>query len=244
MTSITINEKVKKGLKDFLRKNRDAELVAAYLFFIETTLHLQPVLFSKERTIYRSSEQLIQRLEAEGKLWHQTEIKISFGQHSVNELTKKIYICPFSGKVFGDNTHPHPQDAIYDWVAKCPENTERVGGLPTKRFFVSEDPDVIKSYMPKHRPKEPIVKKVFSSAMSGKLFNSRHAVIEDFKRHYLKPLTLFEVQSQNRFSIDQELLHFLQDQLQEEKIAAFIEALSDDENEEFHPYIEQWVEME
>ena len=72
-----------------------------------------------------------------------TEIKIGQDTRSVNEQTKKIYICPFSGKVFGDNTHPNPQDAIYDWVSTCAENNERVGGLRVKRFFVSEDPEMI-----------------------------------------------------------------------------------------------------
>lgn len=72
---------------------------------------------------------------------------------------RKIYICPFTGKVFGDNTHPNPQDAIYDWVSKCPENKERLDGIKVKRFFVSEDPDVIKNYIQKRR--EPISKIVF-----------------------------------------------------------------------------------
>ena len=54
--------------------------------------------------------------QKEGKLWRETEIKIQVGQPSVNEDTQKIYICPFTGKVFGDNTHPNPQDAIYEPV--------------------------------------------------------------------------------------------------------------------------------
>jgi len=163
-----------------------------------------------------------------------------FGQQSVNEQTKKIYICPFTGKVFGDNTHPNPQDAIYDWVSQCPENTERVGGLRVKRFFVSEDPEVIKNYFTKI--KEPITKIVFSSAVTGKLFNSKAAVIADFLQNQLKSLTLAEVPNQNRFQIEEHFLAFIQNQLEESKIAAFVEAMSG--VEEFSSFIDQWLEEE
>lgn len=241
MSSI-INEKTKQKLRQFLNRNRDAELATVYLFFIESKFNLQPVLFAKEKKIFKDGKEVIERLEKEGALWHETEIKITFGHHSVNERTKRIYICPFCGKVFGDNTHPNPQDAIYEWVAKCPENHERVGGLKAKRFFVSEDPDVIKNYIPKQKPKGPLIKKVYSSALSGKLFNSKEAVIEDFKEHYLRPLTIGEVQNQNRFEIDADLLSFLQEQLQEGKVASFVEELAEDE--EFLPYVEKWIEAE
>jgi hypothetical protein len=142
--------------------------------------------------------------------------------------------------VFGDNTHPNPQDAIYDWVSKCPENQERVNGLRVKRFFVSDDPEVIQSYAAKSKVKEPIKKIVFSSVLSGKLFGSKEGVIQDFKKNYLKPLSLIEVQNQNRFSIEEHFLSFIQDQLAEDKIATFVEALA--EFEEFEPFIAQWVE--
>ncbi len=129
MTKVVITEEQKRVLEEFLEENRPAELLNTYICFIENKFNLHPVLFPKEKMIYQSPEDLIKLLEKEGKLWHETEIKIGFGNLSVNEQTRKIYICPFTGKVFGDNTHPNPQDAIYDWVSKCPENTERVGGL-------------------------------------------------------------------------------------------------------------------
>ncbi len=241
--AIVITDEQKKVLERFLDENRPAELINTYLCFVEHKFNLQPVLFPKEKSIYQSTEDLVRLLENEGKLWHETEIKIGFGQASVNEETKKIYICPFTGKVFGDNTHPNPQDAIYDWVSKCPENTERVGGLRVKRFFVSEDPEVIKSYADKTRSKkEPIKKVVYSSVLSGKLFNSKEAVIEDFKRNYLKKLSLVEVQNQNKFKIEDHFLAFIQKQLAEDKITAFVEALA--EFDEFLPYVERWVEAE
>jgi len=238
MAKIVITDKLKNELDNFLKQNRKADLVTTYLFFLEKKFQLKPVLFIKEKTIYQSLDELVAKLEKEGKLWRETEIKIQVGQPSVNEQTKKIYICPFTGKVFGDNTHPNPQDAIYDWVSKCPENTERAQGLRVKRFFVSEDPEVIKNYIGKK--KEPISKIVFSSAISGKLFNSKQAVIDDFKKNHLKVLSLVEVPNQNRFNLEDHLLHFIQDHMDESKVSSFVEAMSQEET--FSEYISQWLE--
>ncbi len=243
MTAVVITEEQKRVLQQFLEENRPAELLNTYLCYVEHKFNLHPVVFPKDKIIYQSAEDAVKQLENEGKLWHETEIKINFGHASVNEDTKKIYICPFTGKVFGDNTHPNPQDAIYDWVSKCPENTERIGGLRIKRFFVSEDSEVIKNYAEKGKQRKEAIKKiVYSSVLSSKLFNSREAVVEDFKKNYLKRLSLVEVQSQNKFQIEQHFLDFIQKQLSEEKITAFVEGLA--EVQEFVPYVERWVESE
>lgn len=239
-TTLTISPEQKNELLKFLKKNRSADLVMIYLHFVQEKFKLKPVLFPRDKMIFQSVEDLVHKLEAEGKLWRETEITIQFGQQSVNEETKKIYICPFTGKVFGDNTCPNPQDAIYDWVAKCPENKERVGGLPAKRFFVSEDPEVIKNYISAR--KASIKKVVYSSAITGKLFNSKAAVIDSFKKNHIKPLTLYEVQNQNRFEIEEKFISFIQKHLSEEKISQFVEALS--EHPEFEPYLAKWVETE
>lgn len=240
MAREVITKEQKVALEDFLNRNRAAELINTYLFFIEKKYNLHPVLFPKEKKIYQSSDEVVKILEDQGKLWHETEIKIGFHPPSVNEQTRKIYICPFTGKVFGDNTHPNPQDAIYDWVSKCPENTERIGGLRVKRFFVSEDPEVIRNYISETKPKTTITKVVYSSVLSGKLFSSKEGVIKDFKQNYLKPLSLMEVQNQNAYSIEEHFLAFIQKHLIEDKIGSFVEALA--EYEEFTPYIEQWLE--
>jgi hypothetical protein len=232
-----ISEKLVKEMLKFIKQNRKADLILTYLFYVEKKFNLKPVLFLREKTIYQSLEGLLEKLDKEGKLYRETEIKIQFGQQNVNEETKKIYICPFTGKVFGDNTHPNPQDAIYDWVSKCPENKERVGGLKAKRFYVSEDPQIIKKYVTKR--KEPITKLVYSSGLTGKLFNSKKAVIEDFKKNNIKYLTLFEVQNQNRFEIEENFLKFIQQQLTEENIRSFVEAIS--KFKEFEPYLEKWL---
>jgi hypothetical protein len=236
--ALSISVAQKNELLNFLKKNRNTDLATAYLAFVEEKHNLRPVLFPKEKMIYQSLDDLIRHLEAGGKLWRETEITIQFGQQSVNENTKKIYICPFTGKVFGDNTCPNPQDAIYDWVAKCPENKERVGGLPVKRFFVSEDPEVIKNYISER--KASMKKTVFSSAITGKLFNSKAAVIDDFKKNHTKILTLLEVQNQIRFQLEEHFLAFIQNLLTEDKVAQFVEMLS--EHPEFKSYLAKWVE--
>ncbi len=238
MATLVIGANLKDEILDFLQKNKKADLLTTYLFYLEKKHDIHPCLFIKEKTIYKSEKEVIDKLESDGKLWRETEIKIQLGQPSVNERTKRIYICPFSGKVFGDNTHQNPQDAIYDWVAKCPENTERQAGVRVKRFFVSDDPEVIKNYIKEQ--KEPIKKIVYSSAVSGKLFNSKKAVIEDFKKNGLKPLTLIEVPNQNRFHIEEKFLAFIQKSLEESQVSAFVEALQ--EHDEFDSYIKKWLE--
>ena len=238
MASLVITETLKDELHSFLQKNKKADLITTYLYFLEKKFNCKPVLFIREKTIYQSQDALIKNLEDQGKLWRETEIKIQTGPQGVNELTKKVYICPFTGKVFGDNTHPNPQDAIYDWVSKCPENNERIGGLKVKRFFVSEDAEVIKNYIVKR--KEPIKKIVYSSVVTGKLFNNKSTVIEDFIKSQLKPIPLGEVTNQNRFQIEDSFLNFIQNHLEEGKIASFVEALS--QVEEFSSYLDQWLE--
>lgn len=240
MPKEVIAKELRDTLYEFLNKNRSEELINTYLFFVENKFNLHPVLFPKEKTIYQSAEDIVKRVEQEGKLWHEAEIKIGYHNPSVNEQTTKIYICPFTGKVFGDNTHPNPQDAIYDWVSKCPENKEKQGGLRIKRFFVSEDPEVIRSYIAKAKPQNTITKVVYSSVLSGKLFGSKAGVVEDFKKNYLKQLSLIEVQNQNVYKIEEHFLAFIQKQLAEDKITQFVESIA--EFDEFAPFVEQWLE--
>jgi len=238
MAAIALSEDLRAELDRYFAKNRKAELVAAYLFYLEKKFNLHPVLFVKDKKIYKSREEVIRNLEQEGRLWKETEIKIQLGSPTVNSETTKIYICPFTGKVFGNNTHPNPQDAIYDWVSRCPENTERENGLRVKRFYISDDPDVIKQYIGKRR--DPITKIVFSSMITGKLFNSKAAVIRDFEESYLKLMTLTEVQNQNRYTLEDGFLSFIQGQLTQEKLAEFVEVLAADEL--FEEMVERWTE--
>jgi hypothetical protein len=237
---MALSPQLKNVLLQFLQDRRSPELLSAYLFYLENRFSLKPVVCVRDKMIYRSAEAAIEKLEEAGKVWRETEIKIGYGPPTVNRQTKKIYICPFTGKVFADNTHPNPQDAIYDWVSQCPENTERLAGVKAKRFFVSDDPEIIKNYI--KPPKESISKTVFSSAVTGKLYNSKEAVIRDFKENYLKSMTLVEVQNQNKFQLEESFLDFIQTHLQEEKVAAFVELLADDNT--FLPFVTKWVDTD
>jgi hypothetical protein len=232
-----LTNSLKNTLINFLKKSKKPDLIHTYLFYIEKRYKIKPVLFPKGKKIYQSLENLLKTLEKEGTLFRETEIKIQIGKQNVNEQTTKVYICPFTGKVFGNNTCPNPQDAIYDWVSKCPENKERIGGLQAKRFFVSEDPQIIKNYITPRR--EPITKVVFSSVITGKLFNTKKSILDDLKKNQIKQMSLFEVQNQNRFEIENSFLEFLQSHLNQEKITEFVEMLSN--HDEFAPYLEKWV---
>ncbi|AAD18797.1 hypothetical protein CpB0684 [Chlamydia pneumoniae TW-183] len=235
-----ISGAVKQKLLQFLGKQKKPELLATYLFYLEQALSLRPVVFVRDKIIFKTPEDAVRILEQDKKIWRETEIQISSEKPQVNENTKRIYICPFTGKVFADNVYANPQDAIYDWLSSCPQNMEKQGGVRIKRFLVSEDPDVIKEYAVP--PKEPIIKTVFASAITGKLFHSLPPLLEDFISSYLRPMTLEEVQNQTKFQLESSFLSLLQDALVEDKIAAFIESLADDTA--FHVYISQWVDTE
>jgi len=238
MTKMVVSDPLVAELENFLKKNRKADLTSTYLFYLEKKFRLNPVVFAREKKIYQSEDTLVKLLEEAGKLWRETDIKIQVGTPSVNQETRRVYICPFSGKVFGDNTHPNPQDAIYDWVSNCPENTERKDGLRVKKFHVSEDPEIIKNYIQQRR--EPITKTVYTSVVTGKLFNSKKSVVEDFLKHQVKPLRFSDIIKQNRFEIEESFLAFIQKHLDETKIAEFVESLST--HEVFAHHIERWTE--
>jgi len=239
MAEIAISQELQNYLTRYCTENKHASLIPTYLYFVEKKFNLEPVLFLRDKIIFQSLAQAISLLEKEGKIARETEIKIGYVISDVDENTKKIYICPFTGKVFGDNTNPNPQDAIYEWVSHCKENTERIGGVKVKRFFISEDPQVIASYRAKSKPKEPITKVVYSSAINGKLFHSRDNVIEDMKANYIKSMTLLEVQNQNKYTIEKSFMEFIEQQLSNEKITSFVEALATIPF--FGPHIERWL---
>lgn len=237
MTHLMIPERIQQDLEDFLKKNRKADLISAYLFYLEKKFHLNPIVFMREKKIYKNEEDLIRNLELNNKLYRETEIKIQVGRLAVNELTKKIYICPYSGKVFGDNTHPNPQDAIYDWVSKCPENTDRVDGVRVKKFYISEDPEVIKNYQ--KEAKASVKKTVYTSVITGKLFHNKQSIIDDLLENHVQHIPLKDVPSQNRFELQENFLEFIREHLEESKISAFVETLSNYDT--FNKYIEKWT---
>jgi uncharacterized membrane-anchored protein YjiN (DUF445 family) len=238
MTKLNISEENFKNILDFIKKNRGTDLITTYLSYLEMKNKLGPVVFLKEKKIYLNEDHLVKTLEKEGKLWRETIIKIQLGKKSVNEESKKIYICPYSGKVYADNTHPNPQDAIYDWVSTCPENTERKDGIRVKKFYISDDPEIIKNYITPQT--NELSKTVFSSIITGKLFSNKKGVIQDLLAHHIKAIPMKQVTSQNRFELHEDFLEFLEDNLADAKVSSFVEALS--AREEFSKYIAKWME--
>ena len=75
MTKIAISEEIFKHLLNFLKKNRNINLITAYLSYLSSKHDLDPVVFMKEKKIFLNRDHLIKTLEAENKLWRKTEIK-------------------------------------------------------------------------------------------------------------------------------------------------------------------------
>ncbi|MEC8306878.1 MAG: DUF2709 domain-containing protein [Chlamydiota bacterium] len=223
LESLTLLPEEKENMLRFFNKAKEDDLLTSYLHFMAMHEGITPVLLIKKKIIFKTQEEAVQYARDKGILCHETVLHIQQGSPDVDEETRKIYICPFSGKVFGDNTHPHPQDAIYDWVANCPENNEWKGGVKSKRFLTSEDPSLIDNY--REERKEAIERRVFSSGVTGTLFNSAEAVYEDFITHQIKPMAFEKVPTQNRFLIEESFMEWIQEILSEERVGEFVEAM-------------------
>ncbi len=91
MASITISETLKDELLKFIKKNKKADLITTYLLFLEKKFNIRPVLFIRDKTIFQSQEELIKNLEAQNKLWRETEIKIQYGQQRERIQGSKIF---------------------------------------------------------------------------------------------------------------------------------------------------------
>jgi hypothetical protein len=239
-TPFTISSEHRSELLKFLKKNPTADAVVGYCAFVEYKFRLKPVLYPREKMIYKSLEQLKEHLESQGKLCRETEITIHFGKQNVNEDTTKIYVCPFCSFVIGNNMGHHPVDEMYLHLSKCKQNTKKVDGLPSKTFLVSDDLEMIKGYITQRKA---AVKKTVYTSVSGKLFNSKKAAEEDFMKSHFKPVTLAEVvYNPKEFEIEESLYNFKEEQVTGEKIEAFLEALS--KFTEFETYVKRCQEGE
>jgi hypothetical protein len=105
---------------------------------------------------------------------------------------------------------------------------------------IPEKSTVIKNYIIQRR--EPITKIVYSSAVTGKLFNSKKSVIDDFTKNHITSLPLVEVPSQNRFELHEEFLSFIQSKVNEDEISTFVEELS--KLPGFDSFVGGWLEEE
>jgi hypothetical protein len=232
-TQFTISPEHRNELLKFLKKHPSADAVEGYCAHIEQKYKLKPISAPREKVIGKSLDDLITHLEAQGKLWREKEITLQFGQQSVNETTVKIFICPFCHKAIGNNMDAHPADRMYEHVSTCKKNEKLGDGVPVKSFLVSEDIDLIKEHIKERRSS---VKKVVYTSSNGKLFNSKEAVLDDFKKNQIKPMTFFEaVQNPRDFELESRLEKIIHDEVVEEKIYAFLEELS--KHADFETYV-------
>jgi hypothetical protein len=237
--TLAITPEQKTHLLNFLKKNKNVTPLMGYCAFLEDKYHLKLVICPRENVICQTMADMVEYLESEGKLWRQTECAIQYSRPRVDEDTKQIYICPHCNWAVGDNTK-YPTDAICDHVKKCPKNTEKIGGLPSDRFTISKDPQEIKKHIPER--KSQMQKVVFTSHFDPKkVFISKQAVIDDFKKSYAKPASLNEAASavlEEKAApvIEEKLKNFINQHIQE--FEAFIQSLS--ECEEFVPYLKKW----
>ena len=58
-TVLSITAEQKNELLKFLKKNRSADLVTAYLAFIEDKYRLKPILFPRDKTIIKALKALL-----------------------------------------------------------------------------------------------------------------------------------------------------------------------------------------
>lgn len=238
MTTLNFSKPQLNELSKFFKKHPRSDLISSYVHFLEIKHKVSPVVFMPQKKIFINESDLFETLERENTLFRETNIVIKIGAKQVNERTKRIYICPFTGKVFGDNTHANPQDAIYDCVSKNAKSDTNSKELPVKKFYVSEDPEIIKNYI--HDSKKTLTKKVYTSLITAKLYNSKEAIIQDCKENYIRPISFLKVTEQNRFTIDEDFLAFIQENLDESKVAEFVEALSACEG--FEAQIKRWTQ--
>lgn len=237
--TLAITTEQKAHLLNFLKKTKNVTPLMGYCAFLEDKHHLKLVICPREKIICQSMADLVAYLEAQGKLWKQTECSIQYSRPLVDHNTKQIYICPHCGWAVGDNTD-YPTDAICTHVKKCPKNHERIGGLPTDRFIISKNPEDIKKHIPEK--KSSVQKVVFTSHFDPKkVFISKQAVIDDFKKSYVKSVSLSEAASavleeKPEPIIEEKLKAFIDQQIQE--FDAFIQILAEDKN--FELYLKKW----
>ena len=111
MTKITISSEVQKALREFLKENPSAELLNAYLYFVEKRFDLSPVLFVRDKIIYQSKEEAIKALtgEVSGLLsWQRGETGRREGERFERQVVKRAPAL-FNGGQGGATDKPEVQ---------------------------------------------------------------------------------------------------------------------------------------
>jgi hypothetical protein len=237
--AFVLSEDEKLHLLNFLKKTRNVDAVTAYCAYIEEKYRLKLVSFPRGKKMSFSMDSLVQELDSEGKLCVEKEIVRRYGRLVADNLTTKLYLCPFCDWAIGDNVDQFAGDKIVEHVAICSKNNEIEGGLKSKRFLISTDPKEIKKRS--EDPKAISKKMVFTSNFSSKAFSSKKEVVEDFKKNFVRPITLKEVvYADEDVELDEKLLNFKEEHVTGEVIERFLHSL--ESLDEFKPYLKKWVE--
>ena len=62
MAKLTIPGRVQESLRQFLSQKKRPELIATYLQYVEQLLNLEPVLFVKDKLVFKSKEDAVRIL--------------------------------------------------------------------------------------------------------------------------------------------------------------------------------------
>lgn len=220
LETIKQNDEIIASIKRMCSK-KGIDFTEVYLSIVRELYDIDPVYYVQNKTLYKNREDARRHLCEHGNAIETLKIVVHEEAPAVDENTSKIYICPFSGKVFGNNMFSHPEDAIYDWVAKLPNNEISNSGVRKKRFFVSTDRALIVSYL---HPSEKQFKIVYKIQGSGNLFLSQ----EDAELHLINSLgsmSLKNVLNQNKLVLEPSFLSLCQELLEEsciQKVSAIL----------------------
>ena len=246
MKTLKFDKKISKQLLDHLEKQikakKNPSCGTAYMYYLKNILKISPVVYMPSKTIYESIQHCIEHLSDKNEIYRETSIKICYQASAVNNETTKIYICPYSGKIFGNNTHENPQDAIYDWVSRCPENKDYINGIKSKKFFISEDPKTISQYINKNE--KTIEKKVYApfhnkGILKDKVYNTISSLEKDIANKCFKSISIQDCDDESRYIISDGLTN---NYLNDDTFTEFYNILSN--REEFDYFTHLWSQEE
>lgn len=89
MATITITETLKDELIKFLKKNKKADLITTYLFFLEKKFNIDPVLFIRDKMIFQSQEDLI-KTKRKGNCGGKQRLKSNTASKALMSKRKKF----------------------------------------------------------------------------------------------------------------------------------------------------------
>ena len=194
-----------------------------YILILQHVHDIDPVVFLPNKVIFKNSEDAVHKLTTKAHTHNIAIETIKILMHRqaavVNDETTKIYICPYTGKVFGNNTCNYPEDEIYDWVSTYA--TSNNIGTGTK-FFISSDKELINTYLSSNPDN---YKTVYKIQGNNQLFLDVVTAEKQLVKS-LVPMDLNSVLNQNKFQIEASFLKVCQHVLQDSYISKIVAVLN------------------